>query len=146
MSAEVNATSNANWQMVWSDEFNGTQINTDNWVHETHCEPKNQEKQCYSDGEEYSYTSDGTLKIVALPTPYNDLPYTSARMNSRYKADFKYGRFEISAKLPTGQGSWPAFWMKATDDVYGTWPHSGEIDIMEAINLKTTEEEDNGGN
>ena len=67
-------------------------------------------------------------------------------MNSRYKADFKYGRFEISAKLPTGQGSWPAFWMKATDDVYGTWPHSGEIDIMEAINLKTTEEEDNGGN
>ncbi len=59
-----------------------------------------------------------------------DIPYTSARLITRFKADFKYGRFEVSAKLPSGQGSWPAFWMLPTDEVYGGWPKSGEIDIL----------------
>ncbi|WP_040552153.1 glycoside hydrolase family 16 protein, partial [Rheinheimera nanhaiensis] len=55
--------------------------------------------------------------------------------------DFKYGRFEMRAKLPSGQGSWPAFWMLPTDEVYGGWPKSGEIDIVEAVNLKTVNAE-----
>ena len=84
------------------------------------------------------------LHIVALPAEEGaEKPYTSARLNTRYKGDFKYGRFEMRAKLPSGQGSWPAFWMLPTDYVYGGWPKSGEIDIMEAVNLKVADEEGN---
>jgi len=63
------------------------------------------------------------------------LPYTSARLRTLGKADWKYGRIEVSAKLPAGQGIWPAVWMLPTDYVYGGWAASGEIDIMEAVNL-----------
>jgi beta-glucanase (GH16 family) len=62
------------------------------------------------------------------------LPYTSARLRTKDKRDQKYGRFEILAKLPTGQGTWPAIWMLPTENKYGTWAASGEIDIMEAVN------------
>lgn len=62
-------------------------------------------------------------------------PFSSGRITTRYKGDWKYGRFEAKIKLPTGQGAWPAFWMLPSDWVYGGWPLSGEIDIMEAINL-----------
>ena len=130
----------SDWEMVWSDEFDGDIIDESNWTYEVYCGGGNQERQCYTENAENSFVSDGTLKIVALPAADGAAqPFTSARLNSRYKADFKYGRFEMSAKLPSGQGSWPAFWMKSTDEVYGTWPKSGEIDIMESINLKTTD-------
>ncbi|MFB0998606.1 MAG: glycoside hydrolase family 16 protein, partial [Colwellia sp.] len=69
------------------------------------------------------------------------LPYTSARMMTRYKADFKYGRMEMRAKAPSGQGSWPAFWMMPTDEEYGEWPRSGEIDIFESVNLGVARED-----
>ncbi|WP_448548478.1 family 16 glycosylhydrolase [Thalassotalea fusca] len=135
----------SDWQLVWSDEFDGGAIDAQKWTHEVNCSGGgNNEKQCYTDSAENAYVADGTLHIVALPAP-NDaaLPYTSARLNTRYKADFKYGRFEVRAKLPSGQGSWPAFWMLPTDEFYGGWPKSGEIDVLEAVNLKTT---DNDGN
>jgi len=61
--------------------------------------------------------------------------YTSGKVRTRGLADWKYGRFEARIKLPTGQGTWPAFWMLPADDVYGGWPLSGEIDIMETVNL-----------
>lgn len=132
----------SDWRLVWSDEFDGESIDQDVWTHEVYCGGGNQERQCYTEDPENSYVSDGILKIVALPAEEGaNQPFTSARMNSRYKADFKYGRFELRAKLPTGQGSWPAFWMKSTNEVYGTWPKSGEIDIMESINLKTVDSE-----
>ncbi|SEL44570.1 Beta-glucanase, GH16 family [Colwellia chukchiensis] len=133
----------SDWQMVWSDEFDGTSINTSNWTHEINCwGGGNQEKQCYTDSEENSYLKDGKLHLVALPAAAGaELPYTSARMITRYKADFKYGRIEIKAKLPSGQGSWPAFWMMPTDESYGEWPKSGEIDILEAVNLGVTDAE-----
>ena len=133
-----------NWVMVWSDEFDGNAINANNWTHEVNClGGGNQEKQCYTDDPANSFVADGMLNIVAMPTPADaglPLPYTSARLNSKNKADFRYGRFEMRAKLPFGQGSWPAFWMLSTDEVYGTWPMSGEIDILEAVNLKTLDE------
>ncbi|RHW76672.1 glycoside hydrolase family 16 protein [Colwellia sp. RSH04] len=131
----------SDWEMVWSDEFDGAMINENNWQHEVNCQGGgNNEKQCYTDSPENSYVSDGTLKIVALPAPEDAaLPYTSARIISKNKADFKYGRFEVKAKLPSGQGSWPAFWMLPTDETYGGWPKSGEIDILEAVNLKTVD-------
>jgi len=133
----------SDWNMVWSDEFDSDTINSQNWTHEVNCDGGgNQEKQCYTDSAENSYVTDGILSLVALPAEEGaELPYTSARMITRYKADFKYGRIEISAKLPSGQGSWPAFWMMPTDEEYGGWPRSGEIDILEAVNLKTVDEE-----
>ncbi len=135
----------SDWKMVWSDEFDGASIDSNNWTHEVNCQGGgNQEKQCYTDSEANSFQADGKLNIVAMPAEEGaDQPYTSARINSRYKADFKYGRIEMSAKLPSGQGAWPAFWMMPTDEMYGGWPKSGEIDIVEAVNLKTTDSEGN---
>ena len=127
------------WRLVWSDEFDGTAINTNNWTHEVNCNGGgNQEKQCYTDAAENSFVSDGLLTIVAKPAADGAAqPYTSARMTTQNKMDFQYGRVEMRAKLPKGQGAWPAFWMMPTDSVYGGWPKSGEIDIMEAVNLGT---------
>jgi beta-glucanase (GH16 family) len=128
----------SSWELVWSDEFDGDSIDLNNWTHEVNCAGGgNQEKQCYTDDPANSYVSDGFLNIVALPAGEDaQLPYTSARLNTKNKQDFTYGRFEMRAKLPSGQGTWPAFWMLFTDGVYGeTWPTSGEIDIMEAVNL-----------
>jgi beta-glucanase (GH16 family) len=129
----------SSWSMVWNDEFDGTSIDSKKWTHEVNCNGGgNNEKQCYTDSSDNSYISDGILHIEALTAEEGAaLPYTSARMTTRYKGDFKYGRIEMRAKLPSGQGTWPAFWMMPTDEVYGGWPRSGEIDIMEAVNLKT---------
>ena len=126
------------WVMVWNDEFDGTAINSNKWNYEINCTGGgNNEKQCYTDSNENAFVKDGVLNIVALPAEEGaEKPYTSARLTTQHKADFKYGRFEMRAKLPYGQGSWPAFWMMPTDSVYGSWPRSGEIDIMEAVNLK----------
>lgn len=133
------------WKMVWADEFDSSAIDSKKWTHEVNCQGGgNNEKQCYTDSADNSFITDGKLNIVALPAEEGaQQPYTSARLITRYKADFKYGRFEISAKLPSGQGSWPAFWMLPTDEVYGSWPKSGEIDILETVNLKTTDADGN---
>ncbi|BCO20803.1 hypothetical protein KUC3_36600 [Alteromonas sp. KC3] len=138
----------SDWQLVWADEFDGTSIDDDNWTHEVNCDGGgNNEAQCYTDSADNSYVSEGSLKIVALPAEEGaQKPYTSARLNTRYKADFKYGRIEMRAKMPSGQGSWPAFWMMPTDEVYGGWPRSGEIDIVEAVNLKAADIDGNPEN
>ncbi len=130
----------SDWVMVWNDEFDGTSIDANKWRHEVNCAGGgNNEKQCYTDSDENSFVADGMLHIVAKPAQEgSEKPYTSARLNTRYKADFKYGRFEMRAKLPAGQGAWPAFWMMPTDEVYGGWPRSGEIDIVESVNLKAS--------
>ena len=133
----------SDWKMVWNDEFDGEAINSQNWTHEVNCwGGGNNEQQCYTENTENSFVSDGTLKLVALSAEEGaELPYTSARIISKNKADFKYGRFEIKAKMPYGQGSFPAFWMMPTDETYGGWPKSGEIDILETVNLKTVNDE-----
>ena len=131
----------SDWQLVWSDEFDGSSIDDDKWTHEINCAGGgNNEAQCYTDDGTNSFVDDGMLNIVALPAEEGaQKPYTSARLNTRYKGDFKYGRIEMRAKMPSGQGSWPAFWMMPTDEVYGGWPRSGEIDIVEAVNLKAAD-------
>ncbi|MBW8190604.1 family 16 glycosylhydrolase [Neiella marina] len=133
------------WSLVWSDEFDGNSIDDDKWNHEVNCEGGgNNEKQCYTDSAENSYVADGYLHIVAQPAEDGaELPYTSARLTTQNIADWKYGRIEMRAKAPYGQGSWPAFWMMPSDSVYGGWPRSGEIDIFEAVNLKVSDDEGN---
>lgn len=131
------------WQMVWNDEFDGDAIDSDKWFHEVNCTGGgNNENQCYTDSAENSFVADGNLHIVALPAQdTTDKDYTSARLSTKNLGDWKYGRFEMRAKMPFGQGTWPAFWMLPTDEVYGGWPKSGEIDIVEAVNLKTINDE-----
>lgn len=124
--------------LVWQDEFDGTAINTSNWTHEVNAlGGYNNELQWYTARPENSYVSNGNLVIRAVKETYTSegqtREYTSARMISQHKADWKYGMFEIRAKLPKGQGIWPAIWMMPTSSVYGGWPASGEIDIMEQL-------------
>lgn len=139
------------WQLVWQDEFDGDAIDTSKWSFEENCwGGGNNEQQCYTARPDNAYVNDGILNIVAKKETFtgpNDpngegtdmatLPYTSARLRTLNKGDWQYGRFEIRAKLPSGQGTWPAIWMLPTDWVYGGWAASGEIDIVEAVNLKT---------
>jgi len=126
------------YSLVWHDEFEGTEINTDNWEHEVNANGGgNNELQYYTDRKENSLVENGNLIIIALKENYSaqfgTRGYTSARLRTANKADFLYGRFEIRAKLPEGQGLWPAIWMLPTDWEYGGWPNSGEIDIMELV-------------
>lgn len=92
----------------------------------------NNELEYYTNGLNANITS-GVLKITAKKESYSGSQYTSARMVTKNKADWLYGRFEIKAKLPKGRGTWPAIWMLPTDNAYGGWPNSGEIDIMEHV-------------
>ena len=92
----------------------------------------NNELQYYTNGLNATITG-GILKITARKENFSGRNYTSARMVTKNKADWLYGRFEIKAKLPKGRGTWPAIWMLPTESAYGVWPNSGEIDIMEHV-------------
>ena len=122
------------WQLVWNDEFNESAIDPSKWNHQI-WDPGmvNDELQAYTDRSNNSYLENGNLIIRALHENYDGAGYTSARMNSSGKGDFLYGKIDIKAKLPSAEGTWPAIWMLPTDWVYGGWPSSGEIDIMEHV-------------
>jgi len=155
--APVKASLGEGWQLVWQDEFSQNDLDLTKWQHEVNCRGGgNDEQQCYTARSENSFVKDGLLHIVARQEQYtgplhnsdevsSDVerekqatqPFTSARLRTKNLADWRYGRFEIRAKLPAGQGAWPAIWMLPTDWRYGRWASSGEIDIMEAVNLKT---------
>ncbi|MBN23551.1 MAG: glucan endo-1,3-beta-D-glucosidase [Alteromonadaceae bacterium] len=133
------------WNLVWSDEFSGTSIDQNKWTHEVNCDGGgNNEKQCYTASSDNSFVENGVLNIVAKAAANQALPYSSARLISKNQGDWIYGRFEIRAKAPSGQGAWPAIWMLPTDQIYGGWPHSGEIDIFEAVNLGVALNDDGG--
>ncbi len=82
---------------------------------------------------ENTWVSDGTLKITARNEPTSGKNYSSGRITTKGKGDWKYCKVEVRAKLPTGNGTWPAIWMLSSDNKYGGWPKSGEIDIMEQV-------------
>ncbi|MES2935330.1 MAG: discoidin domain-containing protein [Pseudomonadota bacterium] len=127
--------STASWQMVWDDEFANATIDTNKWAYEVNCDGGgNNEQQCYTDRPSNSFTSGGLLHLVARQEAYGGKPFTSARLRTKNLADWKYGRMEVRAKMPKGQGMWPAIWMLPTQSLYGSWPMSGEIDIFEAVN------------
>ena len=126
------------WKLIWSEEFDYTGFpDSTKWSYDTEgnvYQWGNNEAQYYTSGrKENAWVSDGVLRITALKEPMEGRSYTSARLITKGKGDWLYGRFEIRAKLPTGRGTWPAIWMLPTDWEYGDWPKSGEIDIMENV-------------
>lgn len=130
------------YELVWSDEFDGNEIDQSIWDYDLGdgcdrgiCGWGNNELEYYTDRPENAYLENGNLVIKAIKetTPFNGYQYTSARMVTKNKKDWRYGRVDVRARLPIGQGLWPAIWMLPTDNAYGGWPKSGEIDIMENL-------------
>ncbi len=120
------------WVSVWNDEFDGDELDTTKWNYELGGSGwGNNELQFYKP--QNTTVSDGLLTITAKKEDFGGRSYTSSRLTTKYKGDFKYGRFQIKAKLPAGRGTWPAIWMMPTESKYGGWPRSGEIDIMEHV-------------
>ncbi len=119
-------------ELVWSDEFDydgapdpekwNYSLGDNGWG--------NAELQDYTDSAKNAHVKKGVLTITALN---ENGGWTSARLKTQYKNAWKYGFFEIRAKLPHGRGTWPAIWMLPVRDTYGGWPRSGEIDIMEHV-------------
>ncbi|WP_083886877.1 glycoside hydrolase family 16 protein [Paenibacillus sonchi] len=134
-----NAHAATNWNLAWSDEFDGTSLNTSNWTAEIGTGNSgwgNNELQYYTNRPQNLQVTGGNLVITALKESYNGSSYTSARIKTQGKKSFTYGKIEARIKLPSGQGLWPAFWMLGTNiDVPGVgWPKCGETDIMERVN------------
>lgn len=143
------------WQLVWADEFDGTTLDRNHWVLAEDCwGGGNEERQCYTARKANHRVSGGVLEIIAqredftgpaYPRDQRDSmekseakrskPFTSARLSTAGKAAWLYGKVQVRARLPQGQGTWPAIWMLPEDWAYGGWARSGEIDIMEAVNL-----------
>jgi len=124
--------SQQSYQLVWSDEFNGNTLDRSKWQHEVTCSPQNHEHQCYTTSEKNVAVRNGSLFITAqIENGGNNKKYSSGRINTKHSFAWKYGKFEARARLPEGQYLWPALWMLPRDYVYGGWPTSGEIDIME---------------
>jgi beta-glucanase (GH16 family) len=120
--------------LVWADEFDGTALNTSDWNYETGASGwGNNESQYYRSGTNNCEVKEGYLIITAKEETYAGAPFTSARITTQGKQSFKYGRIDIRAKLPYGQGLWPALWMLGDNITSAGWPTCGEIDIMEMI-------------
>ncbi len=122
------------YQLVWSDEFDDTALNADIWNIEVNGNGGgNQELQFYTDRPENLRVENGNLVIEARKEAYNNREYTSARVNTRAKKYFKYGKIEARIMFPKGGGTWPAFWMMGNDYPKSSWPKCGEIDIIEHV-------------
>ncbi|GAB3506184.1 glycoside hydrolase family 16 protein [Pseudoxanthomonas daejeonensis] len=119
----------------WQDEFDGDgQPDPAKWGYDLGGKGwGNNELQYYTDKPANAFVADGLLTIVARRQRAGKNPYTSARLVSRGKGDFQYGRIEFRARLPVGRGTWAALWMLPTENRHGGWPRSGEIDIMEHV-------------
>lgn len=127
----VSAESYPGKSLVWSDEFNEASIDLQNWTYDLGASGwGNQELQNYTSNDENSYVSNGNLFIVAKE---EGIHYTSARMKSVGLQEFQYGRIDVRAILPFGQGIWPAIWMLGANFPTSGWPSCGEIDIMELV-------------
>lgn len=119
-------------QLIWDQEFEADALNTSIWNYETGNGVDgwgNQELQYYT--QENVSVQDGKLVITARAEQTNGFDYSSARITTQDNFEFKYGRVDVRAKLPSGGGVWPAIWMLGADFDQVGWPESGEIDIME---------------
>ncbi len=135
ISFQTTTFSQCDYQLIWEDNFSGNTLNPNNWSYQIGAGGwGNNELQSYTSNN--TNVTNGVLQIIA-ENPSNNT-YTSSRIRTKDLADFKYGKLEARIKLPEGQGIWPAFWMMPTDNVYGGWPSSGEIDIMEYLGHQTS--------
>lgn len=142
------------WQLAWADEFEAPAIDPAKWTLAEDCwGGGNAERQCYTGRPANARIADGLLLIVAQHESHRGpafpidqrtapdrrgqarRPFTAARLSTHGKAAWRHGIIEVRARLPQGQGLWPAIWMLPEDNRYGPWAASGEIDIMEAVNL-----------
>ncbi|HLG39911.1 MAG TPA: glycoside hydrolase family 16 protein [Chitinophagaceae bacterium] len=123
------------WQLVWSDEFDNTGLpDTSKWTYDVGSKNGwgNNELEYYTYRKtENARVENGKLIIEARKEKADSFNYTSARLLTRGKAAWQYGKIEVSAKIPKGRGSWPAIWMLAEN--MKRWPDDGEIDIMEHV-------------
>lgn len=134
----VNGVMGQNWQLVWSDEFDGDTLDTEKWSYMTGTGSEfgldrwgNNELQYYQ--EENVSVANGVMNITAKRENVESSQFTSGRIRTINMGDWTYGRFEFRAKMPEGKGLWAAIWMLPTDEDYGGWASSGEIDIMEYL-------------
>lgn len=153
--AHTASANDGDWALIWVDEFNGKKIDQTKWGFDIDCwGGGNDERQCYTKNKRNADIEDGKLVITArrervtgpalpkhlrfgsaLPDAQATRDFTSARLTTRAKASWRYGKIEVRAILPQGQGTWPAIWMLPEKETYGPWAASGEIDILEAVNL-----------
>lgn len=138
--AQSQTLSYEGYSLKWQDEFEGTQLNRDDWNVELHQRGwVNNEMQEYVDSDENIQVKDGKLILRPVTKNAKKNLYTSGRVNTQGKHDFKYGIVECRAKFPAGKGFLPAFWMMPTDEqLYGQWPRCGEIDIAEVLGHDTS--------
>ncbi|MBN1308339.1 MAG: glycoside hydrolase family 16 protein [Chitinispirillaceae bacterium] len=137
--ALLHLSASAEWELVWSDEFDYTGLpDTTRWGYDVGGGGwGNQELQYYTEKDTgNARVGNGVLTITAIKEKVGQNTYSSARLITKNKGDWLYGRFEIAATLPKGVGLWPAIWMLPTDNAYGIWPKSGEIDIMENVGFE----------
>ena len=124
------------YDLLWHDEFDGSALDESIWNYEPH-EPgwTNEELQEYTTSTDNVFLRDGKLVIKAIKTEKDGGDYyTSGKVTAQNKKDFTYGKVVARAKVPAGQGLWPAIWMMPQDEQhYGQWPKCGEIDIMEVL-------------
>ncbi len=142
----------AGWELVWADEFNGTALDRTKWTPEVSCwGGGNNERQCYTDRLDNIALEGGLLllkakkerfvgparppEIAEWDNPTQVQSHTSGKVRTIGLHAWRYGRIEARAKVPAGQGTWPAIWMMPDNPAYGPWPRSGEIDILEAVNI-----------
>lgn len=150
--AGIPASPGGGWSLVWFDDFSGKALDRTKWAPEVSCwGGGNNERQCYTARPENIQVKDGALRLIARQERFTGplhpadthsdntgqatQTYTSGKVRTRGLHQWTYGRFSARMKLPAGLGTWPAFWMMPAESAYGVWPLSGEIDIMEAINL-----------
>ena len=129
------------YNLLWSDEFDGKEMDKSKWNYEPH-QPgwTNNELQEYTTSTDNVFVKNGNLVLKAIKTEKDGKPYyTSGKVTGQNKTDFLYGKVVVSAKVPEGQGLWPAIWMMPKQEsYYGQWPKCGEIDIMESLGNDTT--------
>lgn len=122
------------WTLIWNDEFDGSTLDASTWNYEIGTGNNgwgNQELQYYTANN--TFVEDGLLKIVARQQSFNGSAYTSSRITTENNFSFQYGRVDIRARVPYGQGIWPALWMLGDNFRSAGWPWCGEIDVMELV-------------
>ncbi len=125
----------ATWILVWNDEFSGSSIDRANWNFETGpSDSWNSGELDYCTNGANVRIQDGVLVIEARQENVGGMNYTSARINTKGKREFTYGKIEARIAIPTGKGLWPQFWMLGANYPGMAWPGCGEIDIMSHTN------------